>query len=209
LSTTILHVIGVRNGSDDKTILAGAATDSIIQTIFSPDENASKSGSKALCDLIEENEIIRHQLMTTGFIQKDWFNFTHSSYFIFLFVDATRCQPLFIDNPLSNPDRPTFSIIPLVRSIISLGNSLLISISPRIAIRILGGSEVRQGDTGITNHYPVSEGDEDNNWLHPSHLISPLYCDIQFNLSLSWPELLVNHLAISFALIDDAKIQYC
>ncbi|KAA6377572.1 MAG: hypothetical protein EZS28_026902, partial [Streblomastix strix] len=70
LSTTILHVIGVRNGSDDKTILAGAATDSIIQTIFSPDEKASKSGSKALCDLIEENEIIRHSLMTTGFIQK-------------------------------------------------------------------------------------------------------------------------------------------
>ncbi|KAA6374414.1 MAG: hypothetical protein EZS28_030057, partial [Streblomastix strix] len=70
LSTTILHVIGVRNGNDDKTILAGAATDSIIQTIFSPDEKASKSGSKALCDLIEENEIIRHSLMTTGFIQK-------------------------------------------------------------------------------------------------------------------------------------------
>ncbi|KAA6368911.1 MAG: hypothetical protein EZS28_035563 [Streblomastix strix] len=68
--TTILHVIGVRNGSDDKIILAGAAIDSIIQTIFSPDEKASKSGSKALCDLIEENEIIGHSLMTTGFIQK-------------------------------------------------------------------------------------------------------------------------------------------
>ncbi|KAA6365111.1 MAG: hypothetical protein EZS28_039362, partial [Streblomastix strix] len=34
LSTTISHVIGVRNGSDDKMILAGAATESIIQTIF-------------------------------------------------------------------------------------------------------------------------------------------------------------------------------
>ncbi|KAA6380251.1 MAG: hypothetical protein EZS28_024221 [Streblomastix strix] len=33
--------------------------------------------------------------------------------------------------------------------------------------------------------------------------------DTQFNLSLSWPELLVNYLAISFALIEDAKIQYC
>ncbi|KAA6383659.1 MAG: hypothetical protein EZS28_020815 [Streblomastix strix] len=70
LSTTILHVIGVRNGTDDKIILAGAATDSIIQTIFSPDEKTSKLGSKALCDLIEENEIIQHSLMTTGFISK-------------------------------------------------------------------------------------------------------------------------------------------
>ncbi|KAA6366722.1 MAG: hypothetical protein EZS28_037750 [Streblomastix strix] len=26
-------------------------------------------------------------------------------------------------------------------------------------------------------HYPVSEGDEDNNWLPPSFLISSLYCD--------------------------------
>ncbi|KAA6380605.1 MAG: hypothetical protein EZS28_023868 [Streblomastix strix] len=53
--------------------------------------------------------------------------------------------------------QPTISIIPLVRSISALGNSLLISISPRVGIRILGGPEVRQGDTGITNHYPVSE----------------------------------------------------
>ncbi|KAA6384175.1 MAG: hypothetical protein EZS28_020298, partial [Streblomastix strix] len=34
LSTTILHVIGVRNGSDDNTILAGAAIDSIIHSLF-------------------------------------------------------------------------------------------------------------------------------------------------------------------------------
>jgi hypothetical protein len=34
LSTTIQHVIGVRNGTDDKTILAGAATDSMILSIF-------------------------------------------------------------------------------------------------------------------------------------------------------------------------------
>ncbi|KAA6392239.1 MAG: hypothetical protein EZS28_012231 [Streblomastix strix] len=71
--------------------------------------------------------------------------------------------------------QPTISIIPLVRSFNSLGNSLLIFISPRVGIHILGGPEVRQGDTGITNHYPVSEGDEDNNWLPPSLLISPLY----------------------------------
>ncbi|KAA6362466.1 MAG: hypothetical protein EZS28_042007 [Streblomastix strix] len=71
--------------------------------------------------------------------------------------------------------QPTISIIRLVRSFSSLGNSLLISISPRVGIHILGGPEVRQGDTGITNHYPVSYGDEDNNWLHPSLLISPHY----------------------------------
>ncbi|KAA6369805.1 MAG: hypothetical protein EZS28_034668 [Streblomastix strix] len=70
LSTTILHVIGIRNGSDDKIILAGAATDSIIHSLFSPDEKQSRSGNKALCELIEENEIIGHSLMTTGFIQK-------------------------------------------------------------------------------------------------------------------------------------------
>ncbi|KAA6391353.1 MAG: hypothetical protein EZS28_013121 [Streblomastix strix] len=78
LSTTISHVIGVRNGSDDKMILAGAATESIIQTIFSPDEKTSKSGSKALSDLIEENEIICHSLMTTGFISKVQHTFTNN-----------------------------------------------------------------------------------------------------------------------------------
>ncbi|KAA6366476.1 MAG: hypothetical protein EZS28_037997, partial [Streblomastix strix] len=79
LSTTILHVIGVRNGSDDKTILAGAAIDSIIHSLFSRDEKTSKSGSKALCELIEENEIIRHSLMRTGFISKVQYAFINSS----------------------------------------------------------------------------------------------------------------------------------
>ncbi|KAA6379860.1 MAG: hypothetical protein EZS28_024615 [Streblomastix strix] len=32
-----------------------------------------------------------------------------------------------------------------------------------VGIRILGGPEVRQGDTGITNHFPISKGDDDNN----------------------------------------------
>ncbi|KAA6371605.1 MAG: hypothetical protein EZS28_032868 [Streblomastix strix] len=79
LSTTILHVIGVRNGSDDKTILAGAAIDSIIHSLFSGDEKTSKSGRKALCELIEENEIIRHSLMRTGFISKVQYAFINSS----------------------------------------------------------------------------------------------------------------------------------
>ncbi|KAA6369454.1 MAG: hypothetical protein EZS28_035019, partial [Streblomastix strix] len=76
-STTILHVIGVRNGSDDKIILAGSATESIILSIFSPDEKTSKSGSKSLGDLIEENEIIRNSLVRTGFIQKVQYAFTN------------------------------------------------------------------------------------------------------------------------------------
>ncbi|KAA6399763.1 MAG: hypothetical protein EZS28_004712 [Streblomastix strix] len=59
--------------------------------------------------------------------------------------------------------QPTISIITLVRSIISLGNSLLISVPSRVGIRILGGPEVRLGDMRITNHYPASGGDEDIN----------------------------------------------
>ncbi|KAA6355058.1 MAG: hypothetical protein EZS28_049415, partial [Streblomastix strix] len=39
----------------------------------------SKSGSKALCELIEENEIIRHSLMRTGFISKVQYAFIKSS----------------------------------------------------------------------------------------------------------------------------------
>ncbi|KAA6369451.1 MAG: hypothetical protein EZS28_035022 [Streblomastix strix] len=44
-----------------------------------------------------------------------------------------------------------------------------------LGLIFLGGQEVRQGDTAITNHYPVFKGDEDNYWLPPSLLISPLY----------------------------------
>jgi hypothetical protein len=36
---------------------------------MSSNEKQSKAGSKALCDLIEENETIRNSLLTTGFIQ--------------------------------------------------------------------------------------------------------------------------------------------
>ncbi|KAA6399480.1 MAG: hypothetical protein EZS28_004991 [Streblomastix strix] len=46
---------------------------------FSRDGKTSKSRSKALCELIEENEIIRHSLMTTGFIQKVQYAFINSS----------------------------------------------------------------------------------------------------------------------------------
>ncbi|KAA6377249.1 MAG: hypothetical protein EZS28_027223, partial [Streblomastix strix] len=59
--------------------------------------------------------------------------------------------------------KPIFRLIPLIRSFSSLGKFLLISISPLVGIHILGGPEVRQGDMGITNHYSVSKGDEDNN----------------------------------------------
>ncbi|KAA6357468.1 MAG: hypothetical protein EZS28_047005 [Streblomastix strix] len=71
--------------------------------------------------------------------------------------------------------QPTISIIPLFRSFSSLGNSLLLSISSPVGILLFGGPEVKQGETGITNHYPVSQGDEDSNWLPLSLLISPLY----------------------------------
>ncbi|KAA6398347.1 MAG: hypothetical protein EZS28_006125 [Streblomastix strix] len=68
LSTTILHIIGVRNGSEDKTILAGAATESFIQIIHSNDEKISKSGSKALCELLEDVIEIRKSLLQNGFL---------------------------------------------------------------------------------------------------------------------------------------------
>ncbi|KAA6399078.1 MAG: hypothetical protein EZS28_005401 [Streblomastix strix] len=66
--------------------------------------------------------------------------------------------------------QPTFSINPLVRSFSSIGNSLLISIPPLVGICILGEPEVRQGDTGITNHCPVSRGDKNNNRLLVNYL---------------------------------------
>ncbi|KAA6402816.1 MAG: hypothetical protein EZS28_001656 [Streblomastix strix] len=79
LSTTILHVIGVRNGTDEKIILAKSATDSIIHSLFSPDEKISEQGSKTLQKLIEKNKIIRNSLMTTGFIMAAQHAFTNSS----------------------------------------------------------------------------------------------------------------------------------
>ncbi|KAA6384638.1 MAG: hypothetical protein EZS28_019835 [Streblomastix strix] len=69
LSSTILHVIGVRSKVIDSNIRAGTATESFVQIIHSSNEKQSKAGSKALCDLIEENETIRNSLLTTGFIQ--------------------------------------------------------------------------------------------------------------------------------------------
>ncbi|KAA6402665.1 MAG: hypothetical protein EZS28_001811 [Streblomastix strix] len=69
LSSTILHVIGVRSKVEDSIVRAGAATESLIQIIHCPIEKQSKAGSKALCELVEENETIRNSLLTTGFIQ--------------------------------------------------------------------------------------------------------------------------------------------
>ncbi|KAA6380400.1 MAG: hypothetical protein EZS28_024072, partial [Streblomastix strix] len=60
LSTTILHLIEVRGLIEDKAILAEAATEPLIRMIHQSDEKISKCGSKALGDLIEEKEIIRH-----------------------------------------------------------------------------------------------------------------------------------------------------
>ncbi|KAA6375815.1 MAG: hypothetical protein EZS28_028659 [Streblomastix strix] len=69
LSTTIVHLIGVRGAIEDKTVLVEAATEPLIRMIHQSDEKISKCGSKALGDLIEENEIIRHSLLSTGFAQ--------------------------------------------------------------------------------------------------------------------------------------------
>ncbi|KAA6355269.1 MAG: hypothetical protein EZS28_049204, partial [Streblomastix strix] len=69
LSTTIVHLIGVRGIIEDKAILAEAATEPLIRMIHQSDEKISKCGSKLLGDLIEENEIIRHSLLSTGFAQ--------------------------------------------------------------------------------------------------------------------------------------------
>ncbi|KAA6390824.1 MAG: hypothetical protein EZS28_013649 [Streblomastix strix] len=79
LSTTILHVIGVRNSTDDKTILAGAVTESMILNIFTSNEKQSKAASNCLEGLIEENEIIRNALLTNGFLQKVQQTFTNKS----------------------------------------------------------------------------------------------------------------------------------
>ncbi|KAA6377537.1 MAG: hypothetical protein EZS28_026935 [Streblomastix strix] len=69
LSSTILHVIGVRSKVEDASVRAGAATESLIRIIHSSNEKESKSGSKALCELVEENSQIRNSLLSTGFAQ--------------------------------------------------------------------------------------------------------------------------------------------
>ncbi|KAA6362677.1 MAG: hypothetical protein EZS28_041796, partial [Streblomastix strix] len=69
LSTLILHLIGARDGSNDKIILSGAAIEPFIQMINSPEEQISKAGSKSLENLIAESKEIKNSLLTTGFIQ--------------------------------------------------------------------------------------------------------------------------------------------
>ncbi|KAA6374656.1 MAG: hypothetical protein EZS28_029817 [Streblomastix strix] len=79
LSTTILHIIGIRNSTDDQSILAGIATESMILNIFTSDEKQSNAASNALEGLIEENEIIRNALLTNGFLLKVQQTFTNKS----------------------------------------------------------------------------------------------------------------------------------
>ncbi|KAA6377648.1 MAG: hypothetical protein EZS28_026825 [Streblomastix strix] len=68
LCATILQVVGARCGTQDKTLLAYEIIYPLIQLIHSNDEKQSKSGSKALEELIGENEIIRNSLLQSGFI---------------------------------------------------------------------------------------------------------------------------------------------
>ncbi|KAA6385053.1 MAG: hypothetical protein EZS28_019421 [Streblomastix strix] len=69
LSTTILHVLGVRCQVMDAAVCAREATESLIQIIHSENKQQSKAGSKALCDLVEANYVIQNSLLTTGFAQ--------------------------------------------------------------------------------------------------------------------------------------------
>ncbi|KAA6314404.1 MAG: hypothetical protein EZS28_055590, partial [Streblomastix strix] len=69
LSNAIMNVIGLRSEVVDTVVRARAATEPLIQIIHSPNEKQSKQGSKALSDLITENETIRNSLLTTGFAE--------------------------------------------------------------------------------------------------------------------------------------------
>ncbi|KAA6371752.1 MAG: hypothetical protein EZS28_032720, partial [Streblomastix strix] len=76
LSSAVIHIIGVYGGTDDKVVLAGSVTESMIQMMHSKDEKISKAGSKALWDLVDENIEIRNSLLTTGFANKLLHSFT-------------------------------------------------------------------------------------------------------------------------------------
>ncbi|KAA6386692.1 MAG: hypothetical protein EZS28_017780, partial [Streblomastix strix] len=76
LSSAVIHIIGVYGGTDDKIVLAGAFTESMIQMMHSKDEKISKAGSKALWDLVDENIEIRNSLLSTGFANKLLHSFT-------------------------------------------------------------------------------------------------------------------------------------
>ncbi|KAA6378247.1 MAG: hypothetical protein EZS28_026227 [Streblomastix strix] len=69
LSNAIMNVIGLRSEVVDAVVRARAATEPLIQIIHSLNEKQSKQGSKALSDLITENETIRNSLLTTGFAE--------------------------------------------------------------------------------------------------------------------------------------------
>ncbi|KAA6396658.1 MAG: hypothetical protein EZS28_007814 [Streblomastix strix] len=69
LSNSIMNVIGLQSGVVDAVVRARAATEPLIQIIYSPSEKQSKAGSKTLSDLIIENETIRNSLLTTGFVE--------------------------------------------------------------------------------------------------------------------------------------------
>ncbi|KAA6379869.1 MAG: hypothetical protein EZS28_024604 [Streblomastix strix] len=69
LSNAIMNVIGLRSEVVDAVVRARAATEPLIQIIHSPNEKQSKQGSKALSDLVADNETIRSSLLTTGFAE--------------------------------------------------------------------------------------------------------------------------------------------
>ncbi|KAA6386307.1 MAG: hypothetical protein EZS28_018166 [Streblomastix strix] len=69
ISQSILNVIGIRSEVVDAVVRARAATEPLIQIIHSSNEKQSKAGSKALSDLVAENDTICNSLLTTGFAE--------------------------------------------------------------------------------------------------------------------------------------------
>ncbi|KAA6396109.1 MAG: hypothetical protein EZS28_008364 [Streblomastix strix] len=65
LSTTILHIISTR----DRSQFFDAITEPLIRIIQSGDEKLSKTASKTLGELIEDNQFVRLSLLSNGFIK--------------------------------------------------------------------------------------------------------------------------------------------
>ncbi|KAA6395763.1 MAG: hypothetical protein EZS28_008709 [Streblomastix strix] len=69
LSSAIMSVIGLQSEVTNETLRTRTVTEPLIQFIHSSNEKQSKAGSKALCDLIGDNETVRETLLKTGFVE--------------------------------------------------------------------------------------------------------------------------------------------
>ncbi|KAA6380835.1 MAG: hypothetical protein EZS28_023641 [Streblomastix strix] len=109
-------------------------------------------------------------------------------YFFFIFVDATRRQHLFIDNPLYSTLQTykEYCLLIPISLLYRMFEPFILHHSAKSIHQChfystsywdtsFGRPEARLGDSGITNHYPVSPAYKDNYWLLHSFLILPLY----------------------------------